>query len=121
MKHMVEPVIVSDLDIMNGTPCSRGTRVLFSNLIAYLEGGHPLGEFLRQFPTITRDMAVKALEEAKASLLARIARRCFWTSACPWISATNFWVMSKSSRIDSFEAPRLNDWLGFALTGIDTV
>jgi uncharacterized protein (DUF433 family) len=69
---MVEPVIVSIPDVMNGVPCFRGTRVPFKNLIDYLEGGHPLGEFLRQFPTVTRDMAVQALEEAKDSLLARI-------------------------------------------------
>jgi uncharacterized protein (DUF433 family) len=37
-----------------------------------LEGGHSLGEFLRQFPSVTREMAVQALEEAKDSLLARI-------------------------------------------------
>lgn len=72
-KAMVERVIVSDPDVMNGTPCFRGTRVPFKNLIDYLEGGHPLGEFLRQFPTVTRDMAVQALEEAKESLLAKIA------------------------------------------------
>ncbi len=70
---MVEPVIVTDPDIMSGTPCFRGTRVPFQNLIDYLEGGHPLGEFLRQFPSVTRDMAIQALEEAKDSLLARIA------------------------------------------------
>ena len=70
---MVELVIVIDPDVMNGTPCFRGTRVPFKNLIDYLEGGHSLGEFLRQFPTVTRDMAVQALEEAKDSLLARIA------------------------------------------------
>ena len=51
----------------------RGTRVPFKNLIDYLEGGHALGEFLRQFPTVTREMAVQALEEAKESLFARIA------------------------------------------------
>jgi ABC-type phosphate/phosphonate transport system ATPase subunit len=43
------------------------------NLIDYLERGHSLGEFLGQFPTVTRDMAIQALEEAKESLLARIA------------------------------------------------
>jgi uncharacterized protein (DUF433 family) len=48
-----------------------GTRVPL-NLIDYLEGGHSLGEFLQQFPTVTREMAVQALEEAKDSLLARI-------------------------------------------------
>lgn len=69
---MLEPVIVSDPDVMNGTPCFRGTRVPFKNLIDYLEGGHSLGEFLQQFPVVTREMAVQALEEAKNSLLTRI-------------------------------------------------
>lgn len=69
---MQQAVIVIDAEIMNGTPCFRGTRVPFKNLIDYLEGGHPLDEFLRQFPSVTREMAVMALEEAKDSLLARI-------------------------------------------------
>jgi len=69
---MEEPVIVSDADIMSGVPCFHGTRVPFQNLIDYLEGGHTLGEFLRQFPTVTHGMAVRALEEAKESLFARI-------------------------------------------------
>ena len=69
---MVSPVIVIDQDVMNGTPCFRGTRVPFKNMIDYLEGGHSLGEFLQQFPTVTREMALQALEEAKDSLLARI-------------------------------------------------
>jgi uncharacterized protein (DUF433 family) len=71
--RMTESAILADPDIMNGTPCFRGTRVPFKNLIDYLEGGHPLGEFLRQFPTVTRELAVQALEEAKDSLLAKIA------------------------------------------------
>jgi uncharacterized protein (DUF433 family) len=68
-----EPVIVIDPEVMNGTPCFRGTRVPFENLMDYLAGGHSLGEFLAQFPTVTREMAVEALEEDKDSLLARIA------------------------------------------------
>ena len=70
---MAEPVIVIGPEVMSGTPCFRGTRVPFKNLIDYLEGGHPLGEFLRQFPTGAHEMAVQAFEEAKDSLLARIA------------------------------------------------
>jgi uncharacterized protein (DUF433 family) len=70
---MSERIIISDAEIMNGIPCFRGTRVPFKNLIDYLEGGHPLSEFLRQFPSVTLEMAVGALEEAKDSLLARIA------------------------------------------------
>jgi uncharacterized protein (DUF433 family) len=69
---MLEPVIVVNPEVMNGTPCFRGTRVPFKNLIDYLEGGHSLGEFLQQFPVVTHAMAVQALEEAKNSLLARI-------------------------------------------------
>lgn len=70
---MAERVVVTDPEIMNGTPCFRGTRVPFKTLIDYLEGGHSLGVFLAQYPSVTREMAVQALEEAKDSLLARIA------------------------------------------------
>lgn len=66
------PVIVRDPDILGGVPCFRGTRVPFQNLLDYLEAGDTIDEFLAQFPTVTRDMAVEALETAKESLLARI-------------------------------------------------
>jgi uncharacterized protein (DUF433 family) len=66
-------IIIRDFDILGGTPVFRGTRVPFKNLVDYLEGGHTLDEFLGQFPTVTRDMAIQALEEAKDSLFARIA------------------------------------------------
>ena len=68
-----ERIIVVDPEVMNGTPCFRGPRVPFKNLMDCLEGGHSLRELLDQFPTITREMAVQALEEAKESLLDRIA------------------------------------------------
>lgn len=70
---MAEPIIVIDPQILSGMPCFLGTRVPFKNLIDYLEGGHSLGELLEQFPTVTRELAIQALEEAKESLLARIA------------------------------------------------
>jgi hypothetical protein len=35
------------------------------NLIDYLKGGHSLAEFLGEFPTIAREMAVQAIEEAR--------------------------------------------------------
>ena len=73
MGFMADSVIVSDRDVLGGTPCFRGTRVPFKNLIDYLEGGHSLCEFLAQFPSVTHEMAVRALEEAKDSLLDRIA------------------------------------------------
>jgi uncharacterized protein (DUF433 family) len=68
-----QSIIVRDPDIMGGTPCFRGTRVPFQSLLDYLEGGETLDEFLVQFPGVTREMAIAALESAKESLLARIA------------------------------------------------
>jgi uncharacterized protein (DUF433 family) len=62
---MAEPIIAINPEIMSGMPCFRGTRVPFKNLIDYLEGGHSLGEFLEQFPTVNREMALQALEEAQ--------------------------------------------------------
>ena len=63
VSRMAQPVIVIDPEVMNGTPCFRGTRVPFKNLIDYLEGGHSLGEFLRQFPTVSHEMAIQVLQK----------------------------------------------------------
>lgn len=69
---MSTPVIVRDPDILDGIPCFRDTRVPFQSLLDYLEAGDTIDEFLEQFPTVTREMAIEALETAKESLLARI-------------------------------------------------
>ena len=64
-------MIVKDRDILGGTPVFRGTRVPIQTLFDYLEGGETLEDFLQGFPTVTRETAVAALEEAKDLLLAR--------------------------------------------------
>jgi len=69
-----ESVIIQDLEIHSGEPVFRGTRVPFQNLLDYLEGGETLDEFLKQFPGVTREQAIAALEEAKSLLLARFAK-----------------------------------------------
>jgi uncharacterized protein (DUF433 family) len=63
-------VIHSDPDILGGTPVFVGTRVPVQTLIDYLEANHPLDEFLDDFPTVSREQAVAALEEAKNALIA---------------------------------------------------
>jgi uncharacterized protein (DUF433 family) len=63
------PVIHSDPDILGGTPVFVGTRVPAQALIDYLEGGHPLDEFLDDFPSVTREQAIAALELARDALL----------------------------------------------------
>ena len=62
-------VIHSDPGILGGTPVFVGTRVPFQTLIDYLEAGHPLPDFLKDFPTVTQKQALAALEQAKEALL----------------------------------------------------
>jgi uncharacterized protein (DUF433 family) len=63
-------VVRSDPEILGGTPVFVGTRVPVQALIDYIEGGRSLTEFLDDFPTVTRDVAIAALEQAKAHLIA---------------------------------------------------
>src|SRR5438046_441284 len=63
-------VVHSDPEIMSGTLVFVGTRVPFQTLLDYVEAGQPLSEFLEDFPTVSREAAVAALEQAKAALLA---------------------------------------------------
>jgi uncharacterized protein (DUF433 family) len=68
----VDEVIVKDPDILGGTPVFRGTRVPFQALLDHLEGGQTLAEFLDDFPTVTREAAVSALELAKSLLVEQL-------------------------------------------------
>ena len=65
-------VIVKDPAIWGGTPLFRDTRVPFQALLDYLEGGQKLDDFLEDFPTVSREAAIAALEEAKALVVARL-------------------------------------------------
>jgi uncharacterized protein (DUF433 family) len=64
------PAVHSDPEIMGGTPVFVGTRVPLQTLLDYLEGGQPLSDFLDDFPTVSREQAIAALEQAKEALLA---------------------------------------------------
>ncbi len=63
-------VIHCDPEILGGTPVFIGTRVPAQNFIDYLEGGHSIDEFLDDFPSVTREQAIAALEIARAALVA---------------------------------------------------
>jgi uncharacterized protein (DUF433 family) len=64
-------VIVRDSEILGGTPVFRGTRVPLQALFDSLEGGETLEEFLQGFPSVTREMAIAALEQAQQLLSAK--------------------------------------------------
>jgi uncharacterized protein (DUF433 family) len=67
---MRNDVIHSDPNILSGEPVFVGTRVPVQSLFDYLEGGETLDEFLRQFPSVTREQAIAAIELARDSVLA---------------------------------------------------
>lgn len=71
---MEQPVVVhSHPEILSGAPVFVGTRVPVRNLLDYLEGGDSLGDFLDDFPTVSREQAVAFLEQAAEAFLARVA------------------------------------------------
>jgi uncharacterized protein (DUF433 family) len=63
-------VVHSDPDVLGGTPVFRGTRVPLQAFLDYVEGGQTLDEFLSDFPTVSRELAVQALEQARDRLVA---------------------------------------------------
>jgi uncharacterized protein (DUF433 family) len=67
---MTTPPIHSDPDILGGATVFVGTRVPAATLLDYLEAGDSLEVFLDDFPTVSREQAVAALELAKQMLTA---------------------------------------------------
>jgi uncharacterized protein (DUF433 family) len=68
---MTTPAVHSDPEILGGVPVFVGTRVPLRNLIDFLERGYTLEGFLDEFPSVTREQAVAALEEAHEFLVSR--------------------------------------------------
>lgn len=56
--------------LMSGTPCFAGSRVPVKSLFDYLEAGDTLDEFLDQFPTVERQVAINVLEASRLALIA---------------------------------------------------
>ena len=59
------PGVHSDPELLGGTPVFVGTRVPVRALLDYLEHGRPLAEFLDDFPTVDRALAIGVLEHLK--------------------------------------------------------
>jgi len=66
-----EPLITTSPDRLSGTPVFAGTRVPIQTLIDSLEAGDTLDEFLRDFPSVSREHAIAVLELAKSALLTK--------------------------------------------------
>lgn len=68
----MQGAVIKDPKILGGEPVFRGTRVPFKVLIDYLEGGETLDEFLEQYPSVSRELAIAAIEEARSILLSHL-------------------------------------------------
>ena len=60
--------VISDPEILGGTPVFIGTRVPVRILFEHLEAGDPLEVFLEDFPSVSRELAVQVLQDAKSQL-----------------------------------------------------
>ncbi len=60
--------IISEKDILSGTPVFRGTRVPVSALLDNLAAGLTLDEFLENFPTVSRRQALEVLNTFKKTV-----------------------------------------------------
>ena len=66
-------LIISDPEILDGTPVFFGTRVPVKNLTDCLEAGDSINDFLEDFPSVSRAQVIEFLEEARAQLTAAVA------------------------------------------------
>lgn len=68
MTHM--PAMTRDPEIQGGTAVFTGTRIPVAVMLDYLADGQPIQNFLAQYPSLSRDQALRAVEEMKSLLAA---------------------------------------------------
>jgi uncharacterized protein (DUF433 family) len=61
-------IVTTDPEILGGTPVFTGTRVPIAVLFENLAGGLTLDEILDSYPTLKREQALAALEQAESLL-----------------------------------------------------
>ena len=66
---MKSPRVISDPDILVGTPVFIGSRVPVRIIFEHLEAGDSLEVFLEDFPSVSRVLAIQVLEDAKMALV----------------------------------------------------
>ncbi len=57
-----DPLITTSPDRLSGTPVFAKTRVPVQTLVDYLEAGDSLDDFLKDFPSVSREHAVAGLK-----------------------------------------------------------
>jgi uncharacterized protein (DUF433 family) len=62
----IKDFITIDNDILSGQPVFKGSRVPVVSLFSHLEKGISLDEFLEDFPTVDKNIAIAVLELAES-------------------------------------------------------
>lgn len=63
-----QPAITRDPGLHSGAAVFAGTRIAVKVLLDYLADGQRIDDFLRQYPSVTREQAVAALMEVERLL-----------------------------------------------------
>ena len=67
---MDQLVVSCSPEVMGGAPVFVGTRVPVQTLLDYLEAGESIDDFLAGFPSVSRELVIRFLEQAKDRLVA---------------------------------------------------
>lgn len=70
---MAKGIITIDPEILGGTPVFSGTRVPIQNLHDCLKAGETIDEFLEAFPTVSRELVERYLDEAQRRMTPSVA------------------------------------------------
>lgn len=62
-------LITISSEIQSGTPVFYNTRVPVKNLFDYIKGGDSLDEFLADFPSVDKALAIKIIEIAASKVI----------------------------------------------------
>jgi len=69
LKSQLDEIVWVDPERLSGEPCFKGTRVPIQALIDHIEGNSTLEDFLKGFPSVSREQAIKFIELAKENLI----------------------------------------------------
>lgn len=69
MKMHWEKIVFSSPEILGGTPVFKGTRVPVLSLLEHLENGISLDEFIEDFPSVDKFIAIQFLKLVKETTM----------------------------------------------------
>ena len=77
----LKDIISIDPEVLSGQPVFKGTRVPVESLFDHLEAGVSLDLFLDDFPSVTKQQAVPALEIANKLLTSKNIAKLYEAAA----------------------------------------